>query len=295
MAEDFPMAPVDCLPIFEDAACSAAAPVPKSKGVGDSLVQSAGGGGGGGSRCGILGDVGIPAIQIYGSSRVEQTRVGGGGGSVSDINESEGDNVDAISPGLKEGGEPYPVDSVVAKQADSSCGASAHSTGKIDPQAPGWTRRVRVGQQAPDRAPCPDRVCALEQTIRGYAEKLGPNVIEPEIGLTFDSLGEAYDFYNIYSWELGFGIRYGKSRLNSEKTKCMQEVVCGCSGKPLKENSMSCRCECPAMIRLLRTDDNGWYITEHRVEHNHSLSSILVHGHGHGHNQTTMGASGGVE
>lgn len=24
-------------------------------------------------------------------------------------------------------------------------------------------------------------------------------------------------------------IRYGKSRLNAKKTKCMQEVVCGCS------------------------------------------------------------------
>lgn len=89
--------------------------------------------------------------------------------------------------------------------------------------------RVRVGKQPPDRAPCPERVGALEKTIKGYADKLGPSVVEPEIGLTFDSLGEAYDFYNIYSWEFGFGIRYGKSRLNAEKTKCMQEVVCGCS------------------------------------------------------------------
>jgi hypothetical protein len=46
---------------------------------------------------------------------------------------------------------------------------------------------------------------------------------------TFDSLGEACDFYNLYSWEHGFGIRYGKSRLNVEQVKCMQEIVCGCS------------------------------------------------------------------
>lgn len=105
----------------------------------------------------------------------------------------------------------------------------------------------------------------LEQTIRGYADKLGDHVVEPAIGLTFDSLCESYDFYNLYSWEHGFGMRYGKSRLNAEKTKCMQEVVCGCSGKPTKENSRSCRCECPAMISLLRTSDNGWYITEHRA------------------------------
>jgi hypothetical protein len=41
----------------------------------------------------------------------------------------------------------------------------------------------------------------------------------------FDSLGEAYDLYNLYSWEHGFG----KSQMNAEKTKCMQEIVCGYS------------------------------------------------------------------
>lgn len=69
----------------------------------------------------------------------------------------------------------------------------------------------------------------MEQTIRGHAKKLGDHVVEPAIGTTFEPLSEAYDFYNLYSWEHGFDVRYGKSRLNSEKTKCMQEVVCGCS------------------------------------------------------------------
>lgn len=46
-----------------------------------------------------------------------------------------------------------------------------------------------------------------------------------------------------------------------------------CKGKPIKENNRSCRCECPATIRLLRTHDNGWYITQHRVKHNHLLST----------------------
>jgi hypothetical protein len=54
-------------------------------------------------------------------------------------------------------------------------------------------------------------------------------VINPEIGTTFDSITEAYDFYNLYSWEVGFGIRYGKSRLNIEREKCMQEFICGCA------------------------------------------------------------------
>jgi hypothetical protein len=54
-------------------------------------------------------------------------------------------------------------------------------------------------------------------------------VIKPEIGTGFISLEEAYDFYNLYSWEVGFGIRYGKSRLNIDREKCMQELVCGCA------------------------------------------------------------------
>ncbi|XP_044432029.1 uncharacterized protein [Triticum aestivum] len=57
---------------------------------------------------------------------------------------------------------------------------------------------------------------------------------------------------------LRFGIRYGKRRLNVERTKCMQEIVCDCSGVPKRSNTRSCRCRCPAMIWLLRSKDNSW-------------------------------------
>uniref|UniRef100_A0A453EPG9 Uncharacterized protein n=1 Tax=Aegilops tauschii subsp. strangulata TaxID=200361 RepID=A0A453EPG9_AEGTS len=40
---------------------------------------------------------------------------------------------------------------------------------------------------------------------------------------------EACTFYNLFSWEVGFGIRYGKSRLKPDKRKTMQEIVSGCS------------------------------------------------------------------
>ncbi|XBI57134.1 hypothetical protein VPH35_038600 [Triticum aestivum] len=62
----------------------------------------------------------------------------------------------------------------------------------------------RVGRAPPDRAPCPNRATPLEETIRRYADKPLENVVKPEIGMSFDSLGEAYDLYNLYSWELGF-------------------------------------------------------------------------------------------
>ena len=39
---------------------------------------------------------------------------------------------------------------------------------------------------------------ALEQTIRKYAEEPMKTVIKPELGISFDSLGEAYHFDNLY-------------------------------------------------------------------------------------------------
>ncbi|XP_047088343.1 uncharacterized protein LOC124700227 isoform X2 [Lolium rigidum] len=44
---------------------------------------------------------------------------------------------------------------------------SAVSTGKMDPQCPGWTKRLRIGTAPPDRTPCASRKSALEKSIRG--------------------------------------------------------------------------------------------------------------------------------
>uniref|UniRef100_A0ACD5V964 Uncharacterized protein n=1 Tax=Avena sativa TaxID=4498 RepID=A0ACD5V964_AVESA len=151
---------------------------------------------------------------------------------------------------------------------------SEQFTGGFNPQAPGSRKRVRAGSAPPDCAPCANSVSALEKSIRGFAERKTENVVNPTLGTSFDSLAEAYDFYNLYAWEMGFGIRYGRSRSNAGRTKRRQDIVCGREGKPAGENTGSCRCQCPALIRLLRTEDNGWSITEHRGIHNHSLSVI---------------------
>jgi hypothetical protein len=147
------------------------------------------------------------------------------------------------------------------------------------------------------------RISALESAFRGFAERDSDAVVNPKVGTVFDCVGEAYDYYNLFSWECGFGIRYGKSRTNVRGTKCMQELLCSCSvrmqihlfihemqfdtdeirfdtgvpillslqGKPKQTNSTSSRCQCPVMIRLLRTDDQGWYICESRIVHNHKM------------------------
>ncbi|KAM3240031.1 hypothetical protein ACQJBY_053611 [Aegilops geniculata] len=118
-----------------------------------------------------------------------------------------------------------------AVRMDSSPPSTEPSIGKMNPRAPGWIKRLRIGAAAPSRPPCPNRISAFKKAVRSYAENTTDNVITPVIDTTFDSVGEAYDFYSLNSWEKGFGIRYGKSRLNVERTTCMQEIVCGCSGK----------------------------------------------------------------
>ncbi|XP_037427471.1 protein FAR1-RELATED SEQUENCE 5-like [Triticum dicoccoides] len=59
----------------------------------------------------------------------------------------------------------------------------------------------------------------------------------------------------------------GRSKGRNANNKRLQ-----LKGNPEQENSRSCRCECPAMVRLLRAIDNGWYTVEHRSSHNHSMS-----------------------
>ncbi|KAM0889782.1 hypothetical protein ACQ4PT_027487 [Festuca glaucescens] len=164
-----------------------------------------------------------------------------------------------------DGRDPPPSVNGAASSAVSCVTVPAHS-GPI-----GWKRRPR-GPAVPEERPSSvGRVAALEASLRGFAARQTDVVVNPAMGTVFDSLPEAYELYNLYSWESGFGIRYGKSRHNVRGSKCMQEIVCGCVGKPVKDNSSSTRTNCPALVRLLRTDDHGWFVSEHRVSHNHPL------------------------
>ncbi|XP_037436709.1 uncharacterized protein LOC119303678 isoform X4 [Triticum dicoccoides] len=130
----------------------------------------------------------------------------------------------------------------------------------------GWVSRKRRDVMPDERPTSADRVTTLEKALTGFADRDSDSVVTPSVGLSFDSINEAYEFYNLYSWECGFGVRYAKSRMNVKGAKCMQEFICCCSGKPKEANSKSTWCQCQAMIRLLRTNDEGWYINEFRVE-----------------------------
>jgi hypothetical protein len=68
----------------------------------------------------------------------------------------------------------------------------------------------------------------VEAALRASADKKAAQIFYPTNGLVFYSVEEAYEFYNLYSWEVGFGIRYGSSNINSgNKYKTKQIIKCG--------------------------------------------------------------------
>jgi len=108
-------------------------------------------------------------------------------------------------------------------------------------------------------------------------------IINPEVGTEFDNCDEAYEYYNLYSWECGFGICWGKKRWSEKRSKrnspavspyqLGQDFYWSCRGKPQGNvKTSSSKTDCKAMLRLHRTSDNGWVVVEHISDHNHPLS-----------------------
>ncbi|KAM3195650.1 hypothetical protein ACQJBY_071671 [Aegilops geniculata] len=69
-----------------------------------------------------------------------------------------------------------------------------------------WTKRVMVANNHDEKDRDPNRVSTVEPSLRVYADKKSGAVVNPATGTSFNSLEEAYDFYNPYSWESGFGV-----------------------------------------------------------------------------------------
>ena len=71
----------------------------------------------------------------------------------------------------------------------------------------------------------------LKWQYRKYWESkeagLNPRYIfPPYVGLSFDSEEEAVEFYNMHSWEVGFGTKKGNWDKNKDGYQTMREVIC---------------------------------------------------------------------
>ncbi|KAJ9702601.1 hypothetical protein PVL29_004375 [Vitis rotundifolia] len=99
----------------------------------------------------------------------------------------------------------------------------------------------------------------------------------PTVGLEFDSFDEAYDFYNLYAKEQGFGIRVSNSWFRSKrKERYRAKLSCSSAGFKKKSEANHPRPEtrtgCPAMIVIRLVDSKRWRIVEVELEHNHTVS-----------------------
>ena len=89
--------------------------------------------------------------------------------------------------------------------------------------------RPRVGQLADEQEETTLNPTALEKALRSFAARKNGLVVQPTVGTHFDSMAEALEFYNLYSWQIGFGTQYDRSHRNNEKTKTIQDIVCVCA------------------------------------------------------------------
>lgn len=84
------------------------------------------------------------------------------------------------------------------------------------------------GKYGPECRSSPLGETPLTQAMRTSVNRPGEPVFLPVIGMEFNSVKEAKDFYNLYSWEIGFGIRRGRSRTNDNNYTTRQDLVCSC-------------------------------------------------------------------
>ncbi|KAL6593299.1 hypothetical protein ACP70R_049052 [Stipagrostis hirtigluma subsp. patula] len=111
---------------------------------------------------------------------------------------------------------------------------------------------------------------AVERALRNAHSRGDKSIFEPSLGQVFDSPQEGYEFFNMYSWEVGFGIRYGRCRTSATGCHTRQDLVCACEGRETRPEARSARSGCRATLCLLRND--------HISEHNHPLSASCGEG-----------------
>ena len=66
------------------------------------------------------------------------------------------------------------------------------------------------------------------KALRRASMSPGEAIFFPYEGTIFNSREEARDFYNLYSWEKGFGVRFGRGKKNDSKYQTKLDIVCSC-------------------------------------------------------------------
>lgn len=91
-----------------------------------------------------------------------------------------------------------------------------------------YATRKQPGDGPNARIAPQEEYCAVTRALRSAARQPGQPIFYPHEGLTFNSCEEAREYYNLYSWEIGFGIRYGRNHTNIKGYTTRQDLVCSC-------------------------------------------------------------------
>ncbi|PRQ38908.1 putative transcription factor FAR family [Rosa chinensis] len=101
----------------------------------------------------------------------------------------------------------------------------------------------------------------------GSTDDEGESILEPYVGLAFDSADGAREFYTLYAARTGFKVRIGQLyRSRTDGTVSARRFVCSKEGF-----QTSTRTGCAALIRVQRRDSGKWVIDLFLKNHNHDL------------------------
>lgn len=84
----------------------------------------------------------------------------------------------------------------------------------------------------------------MEKALRESSGRGDGYIFLPHEGQVFQTVKEAYEFFNMYSWEVGFGVRHGRSRVNCSGVRTRQDIICSCEGRDKGDMSRSAKVLC---------------------------------------------------
>lgn len=84
------------------------------------------------------------------------------------------------------------------------------------------------GKKGPDACLTPTTITAIARAIESAKDRQGDPIFFPYEGTVFSSYEEAKEFYNLYSWEVGFGILISRSKTNGNDYTTSKDLVCSC-------------------------------------------------------------------
>ncbi|KAH7663319.1 FHY3/FAR1 family protein [Dioscorea alata] len=109
--------------------------------------------------------------------------------------------------------------------------------------------------------------------------------LAPHVGMLFDSMDEAYDYYNQYAYKKGFSVRKGAIK-KSEKDGNVIARRLHCSKEGYREERFKktegnkkrhrgeTRCGCKAKLLVNKNFDGTWVVSMFVEEHNHVLATL---------------------